>query len=112
MARDFKSNRKDERAVNWADVAMMVAALEKEYGGLVKVQIDQEGSRGAAGALWVRVLAYEGWSDFGERPKDVVTSLWPSNRYRTMAGCIFNLLHSMDHCLEARRRAADEDVPF
>jgi hypothetical protein len=93
-------------------VAAVIEALEREYGGLVKLQVDREGARGGTEALWVRAIAYRGWSDFGERPLDVATKLWPSNAHRTMAGMQFNLLHSLDHMLDARRRAEGEDLPF
>lgn len=104
--------QKDTRSVNWPDVAMMIEALEKEYGGLVKLQVDREGARGGTSALWVRALAYPGWADFGERPLDVAANLWPSNAHRTMAGMAFNLLHSLDHMLDARRRPAEGELPF
>jgi len=112
MARDFKTYRKDTRAVNWPDVAAMIEALERQYGGLVKLQVDREGCRGMSSALWVRALAYPGWSDFGERPLDVAAKVWPSHAHRTMAGMQFNLLHSLDHMLDARHRSDGEDVPF
>lgn len=104
--------QKDSRSVNWVDVATVIEALEREYGGLVKLQIDREGARGGTAALWVRGLAYEGWNDFGERPLDVAARLWPSNAHRTMAGMAFNLLHSLDHMLGARRKVRDGDLPF
>jgi len=104
--------QKDTRAVNWFDVAGVIQSLEKEYGGLVKLQMDCEGTRGAQNAVWCRVMAYRGWSDFGERPVDVVSKLWPSNQHRTMSGLFFLGLHQLDHALEARRRAEGEDLPF
>lgn len=104
--------QKDTRAVNWADVSSMINELEKAYGGLVKVQMDKEGTRNLANQLWVRVLAYRGWDDANERPIDVITALWPSNSHRTMAGMVFRLLHQLDHALEARNRAESEDIPF
>lgn len=112
MAKDFKTYSKDTRAVNWPDVAMTIEALERHYGGLVKLQIDREGCRGGVPALWVRALAYPGWSDFGERPLDVAAGLWPSNSWATMQGCMFRLLHSLDHMLDARHKGASEDLPF
>lgn len=104
--------QKDSRAVNWADCARTIEALEKQYGGLIKLQVDREGARGGSEALWVRAMAYEGWSDQGERPIDVATLLWPTFACRTMAGACFRLLHSLDHMLDARHRADDHDVPF
>jgi len=104
--------QKDSRAVNWADVAVVIEALEKQYGGLVKLQVDREGARGGSTALWIRGMAYEGWSDFGERPLDVAAALWPNNACRTMAGQAFRLLHSLDHMLDVRHRAGSSDLPF
>jgi hypothetical protein len=104
MARQGNHGGRDTRSVNWSDVAMVIEALEQQYGGLVKLQVDREGCRGGSEALWVRALAYEGWSDFGERPVDVSTQLWPSNACRTMAGMCFRGLHSLDHMLDARHR--------
>jgi len=112
MARDFKTYKKDTRAVNWPDVAMIIEALERQYGGLVKLQIDREGCRGGVPALWVRAMAYSGWSDFGERPLDVATATWPNNSCATMQGQLFRLLHSLDHMLDARARAEEEELPF
>lgn len=112
MARDYRTYKKDTRAVNWPDVAATIEALEREYGGLVKLQIDKEGCRGGVAALWVRAMAYPSWSDFGERPLDVAARVWPTNAHRTMAGLAFNLLHSLDHMLEERRRRGAEDLPF
>jgi len=112
VARDFKTYQKDVRAVNWSDVSRTIAALEQQYGGLVKLQIDKEGTRNLAEQLWVRALAYRGWTDHGVRPIDVVTKLWPSNAHRTMAGACFMLLHQLDHALDARYRAESEDTPF
>jgi len=104
--------QKDSRAVNWADAAMVIEALEKQYGGLVKLQVDREGCRGGSPGLWVRALAYDGWSDFGERPVDAAVACWPNNTCRTMAGQVFRLLHSLDHMLDARHRQQSEDLPF
>jgi len=104
--------QKDSRAVNWTDVARTIEALEKQYGGLVKVQIDREGCRGGTEALWVRAMAYEGWNDMGERPIDVAAGLWPNNSCRTMAGMVFRLLHSLDHMLDARHRRGADELPF
>jgi len=104
--------QKDTRAVNWVDVAATIEALEREYGGLVKLQVDREGAKGATPALWVRGLLYRGWSDHNERPQDVVASLWPNNQSRTMAGLCFRLLHQLDHAADARRKAEGEDYPF
>lgn len=104
--------QKDSRAVNWIDVAATIEALEKQYGGLVKLQIDREGCRGATAALWVRALAYPGWSDLGERPLDVSAQLWPTNACRTMAGIVFRGLHSLDHMLDMRHRSGSEELPF
>jgi len=104
--------QKDQRAVNWSDVSAMIQSLEKAYGGHVQVLMDCEGTRNAAGALWVRVMAYRGWDTQGERPTDTVAKLWPSNSTRTMAGMVFQALHQLDHALEARNRAESEDIPF
>lgn len=104
--------QKDTRAVNWPDVAATIEALEREYGGLVKLQIDREGAKGATAALWVRGLLYRGWSDYNERPIDVVSALWPTAQCRTMAGLAFRLMHQLDHAAEARRRAEGSDLPF
>jgi len=112
MRADNHNSRKDSRAVNWGDVARTIEALEREHGGLIKLQFDREGAKGASEALWVRAMAYRGWSDQGERPRDVCTLLWPSNSVRTMAGACFRLLHQLDHALEARRKAESEDIPF
>lgn len=104
--------QKDTRAVNWVDVAGVIEALERQYGGLVKLQIDREGARGGSAALWVRALAYPGWSDQGERPSDVTALLWPTSACRTMAGACFRLLHQLDHALDARHRSGGEEMPF
>lgn len=98
--------------MNWPDVATTIEALEHQYGGLVKLQIDREGQRGGSNGLWIRAMGYPGWSDFGERPLDVTTAPWPSNSYSTMQGCMFRLLQSLDHCLEARQKADSEGLPF
>ena len=112
MARQGNHGPRDSRAVNWSDVARVIDALEREYGGLVKLQIDREGCRQAGEALWVRAMAYRGWSDHGERPVDVVAALWPTHAVRTMAGLCFRLGHQIDHALDARRKAESEDLPF
>jgi len=104
--------QKDTRAVNWADVAATIEALEREYGGLVKIQIDSEGCRGGTKALWVRCLMYRGWDDRNERPVDVTVAHWPTIQVRTMAGLVFRLLHQLDHAADARRRAESEELPF
>jgi len=101
--------KSDTRSVNWSDAARTIEAIERQYGGLVKLQIDREGARGGSEALWVRALAYEGWTDVGERPIDVATRLWPSSINRTMAGMVFQLLQSLDHMLDARHRASEQD---
>jgi len=104
--------QKDTRAVNWPDVATTIDALEREYGGLVKLTIDREGVRGATAGLWVRASLYSGWADQGTRPNDVCAGLWPNNTARTMAGLAFRLLHQLDHAAHARRIAEAEDLPF
>lgn len=103
---------KDTRAVNWVDVAALIEALEREYGGLVKVQLDREGTRGGTEAIWVRALAFKGWCDHKERPTDVVAAVWPTNSARTMAGLVFRLVHQLDHAMQARRKAESEELPF
>jgi hypothetical protein len=98
--------------VNWFDIASTIEALEKQYGGLVKLQIDREGARGGTGALWVRALGYDGWADQAVKPLDVCALLWPTNACRTMAGACFRLLHQLDHAADARMRAEEAERPF
>jgi hypothetical protein len=104
--------QKDSRAVNWADIGPGIEALEREYGGMVKLQIDREGCRGGTPALYVRIMAYSGWADFGERPIEVWSATWPTNAHRTMAGLLLRGIHSMDHMLSERRRVREEGLPF
>jgi len=112
MARWGNHGKADTRSVNWDDVAATIEALERQYGGLVKLQLDREGCRGGSAGIWVRALAYRDWCDRLTNPIDVCTKLWPSNAHRTMAGMCFNLLHSLDHALDARNRASDGEMPF
>jgi len=112
MARYGNHGPADTRSVNWTDVAATIEALERTYGGLVKLQVDREGCRGGTSALWVRALGYRDWKDHSVTPLDVCTRLWPTNSHRTMAGLCFNLLHSLDHALDARHKAESEDIPF
>jgi hypothetical protein len=90
----------------------MIEALEREYGGLVKLQIDREGCRNAGDKLWVRAMLYSGWADHQARPLDVCAALWPTMAVRTMAGLTFRLLHQLDHAAEARKRSSEDDLPF
>lgn len=112
MARQGNHGEKDTRAVNWPDVASMLQSLHREYEGLFVVVFDVEGARNAAGALWVRVLHYPDGNSRG-MCQHSVCKLWPSNAHRTMAGMVFNLLHSMDHVVDQWQRSkAGSDVPF
>lgn len=104
--------QKDHRAIKWQDVSLLVQQLEREYGGHVSVLLDCEGTRGASGALWVRVLAYRGWDTQNERPIDSIARSWPTHSAATMAGLVFVMLHQLDHALDARHRSESEDVPF
>jgi len=112
MRADNHNTRKDSRGVNWTDVAATIEALEREYGGLVKLTVDREGVRGATEGLWVRASIYTGWADLHQRPIDVCSALWPTNASRTMSGLCFRLLHQLDHAADARRKASEDDLPF
>jgi len=112
MPRLGNHGQKDTRAVNWSDVSAMLQTLHRTYEGAFIVVIDVEGARNAAGAMWVRVLHYPD-GNTRQMCQHSVCKLWPSNAHRTLAGMVFNLLHSMDHVVgqwEAQR--ASEDVPF
>jgi len=82
------------------------------FGQQKPIVVDADGTGPAGEALWVRAMAFEGWSTHNERPVEVISKLWPSNQHRTMAGMAFNALHKLDIALEERKRARDEDVPF
>jgi hypothetical protein len=112
MRRDNHHSGRDTRSVNWPDVAATIEALEKEYGGLVKLTIDREGVRGTGAALWVRASIYSGWADLSVKPTDVCACLWPTSASRTMAGLTFRLLHQLDHAADARRKTERSDLPF
>jgi len=112
MPRQGNHGERDTRSVNWVDVASMLQSLHNAYEGLFIIVYDIEGARNAAGALWVRVLYYPDGKSVG-KAQHVVCKLWPSNAHRTMAGMVFNLLHSMDHVVDQWLRSkAGSDVPF
>lgn len=112
MARQGNHGPSDSRAVNWSDVSRTIEALEREYGGLVKLTMDREGARNSGEALWIRAGLYTGWADLHERPIDVCAALWPTHAVRTMSGLCFRLLHQLDHAADARKRAESDGLPF
>lgn len=112
MARQGNHGKDDTRAVSWFDVSVMLQNLHNSYEGAFVVVMDIEGARKASGAIWVRVCHYADGNTRG-KAVNVVAKLWPNNQNRTMAGMVFQMLHSMDHVVDAYERGrAGADVPF
>jgi len=105
-----KGNHNDDRSrqPQWSDVTATMQAVEACYGGHVEVCFDLEGTRNAAGQMWVYAKLYRSFTTLAERPMDVVRALWPTLQCREMPSLVFRLLHQLDHVADARLRAERE----